>query len=892
MAGIKIVDLPNSTLPYTGTERIPITQDGQTRNGTLNSLANYISAFTPPEPPLTQNQVETAITNNSTFLTNIGAVSGNGTGVNPLSFNEALGSVSNNTIQFFDDFSQYDEGRWVKNGDNPLSGNPLRFNFATKHQVTAYAVTSATSPGNSAVTAGTVTVTITGTNITGSPLTIPVNVSNGDDSVAVANKIKTAFNANTAITSNYIVGGTSGDVPLSAVSWNGYPNVITTSTAHGLLPGDTFRFKNFAATAAQPQAAIDATAIYNNNWFTVRTVTNSTTLTIDTTRSHGAVTVTGGSIGKASVSLSAKETPNVQFDHTLNISITNGTSTGILTKSESYHTQGAAPIIVSDLQTISVAASGTSLTNADAILTVTGRYVAGGTVTIPFAVASGTLAWNSSIASGWVQSAVAAFNNHPAVNQTYVATNSFNTIIISAKSLVYRPFFDPSLTISISPGATTGTIGGGAKNVISGGGRKYLMGSNNCLFYMSSFVNTMAAPRKFAMTLEMELLPSSNGLNTQFDRGPNISFMEAEMIPVGGGNINGGVNGDMVHMNLGRGGINSLDFYNNSGSTVFDEYLTGPSGQLLWGELFSKIKHGNKFFLTVEGDDQEVRYSAFGTTLIARHPLMATKLGQPQTHFWFEGGGDGTGADLSLWKLHKWWVNSPVLDYRQRVSEGGAAGLMGDGIQTPGQLHLRGSTEIKTPNTGPFTFIAGGVTVDQVTGHVTGGESVIEGRLRLGSPVGSTITGLPLGVAPIAGDDTFTTPLQSTANALSSASFLSLLRTTSLPTGMCERATYIGTFGANTNSKRIMIIEASEVLFDTGALNQNGGMWKLIIHRVSHASASERWVFEFWSTDTGTRMIPALRNRGSQFTSFTMNVVGTAVGDVTVVWRLGEVFSV
>jgi hypothetical protein len=42
MAGIKIVDLPNSALPYTGTERIPITQDGQTRNGTLSSFANYI----------------------------------------------------------------------------------------------------------------------------------------------------------------------------------------------------------------------------------------------------------------------------------------------------------------------------------------------------------------------------------------------------------------------------------------------------------------------------------------------------------------------------------------------------------------------------------------------------------------------------------------------------------------------------------------------------------------------------------------------------------------------------------------------------------------------------------------------------------------------------------
>jgi hypothetical protein len=39
MAGIKIVDLPEGSLPYTGSEKIPITQSGQTRNGTLNSLS-------------------------------------------------------------------------------------------------------------------------------------------------------------------------------------------------------------------------------------------------------------------------------------------------------------------------------------------------------------------------------------------------------------------------------------------------------------------------------------------------------------------------------------------------------------------------------------------------------------------------------------------------------------------------------------------------------------------------------------------------------------------------------------------------------------------------------------------------------------------------------------
>jgi len=125
MAGIKIVDLPNSTLPYTGTERIPITQNGQTRNGTLNSLANYISAFTPPEPPLTQNQIQTAITNKSTFLTNIGAVSGNGAGITDASaFRESIKAQSTD-IGFLNRFGRLADTTAVANGSTPEVGENI-----------------------------------------------------------------------------------------------------------------------------------------------------------------------------------------------------------------------------------------------------------------------------------------------------------------------------------------------------------------------------------------------------------------------------------------------------------------------------------------------------------------------------------------------------------------------------------------------------------------------------------------------------------------------------------------------------------------------------------------------------------------------------------------------
>jgi hypothetical protein len=41
--GIKISNLPNNALPYTGSEKIPLVQGGETRAGTLSSFVNYLS---------------------------------------------------------------------------------------------------------------------------------------------------------------------------------------------------------------------------------------------------------------------------------------------------------------------------------------------------------------------------------------------------------------------------------------------------------------------------------------------------------------------------------------------------------------------------------------------------------------------------------------------------------------------------------------------------------------------------------------------------------------------------------------------------------------------------------------------------------------------------------
>jgi hypothetical protein len=80
-------------------------------------------------------------------------------------------------------------------------------------------------------------------------------------------------------------------------------------------------------------------------------------------------------------------------------------------------------------------------------------------------------------------------------------------------------------------------------------------------------------------------------------------------------------------------------------------------------------------------------------------------------------------------------------------------------------------------------------------------------------------------------------------------------------------------------------------VFDTGPLTQNGGIWKLEITRQSLAGASETYIFDFWSAETGTSVTTASRNRGLANTSLSMNVQGTAAGDVTLLSERSMVFQ-
>jgi hypothetical protein len=94
---------------------------------------------------------------------------------------------------------------------------------------TVVAAGGATSSGNLAVT-------VTAARVTGSPLAFSVALVSGVDTTAtlIAAKIRTAFNANTALTAVYTVGGTGADVTLTETDPQNNDTTLNIAIAAGL----------------------------------------------------------------------------------------------------------------------------------------------------------------------------------------------------------------------------------------------------------------------------------------------------------------------------------------------------------------------------------------------------------------------------------------------------------------------------------------------------------------------------------------------------------------------------------------------------------------------------------------------------------------------------------
>lgn len=69
MIGIKITELPSTSLPYDGSEQIPIVQNNETRTGSISSFASYAATSTNSVRSIT-----TGITG-ATVITNVVSIS-------------------------------------------------------------------------------------------------------------------------------------------------------------------------------------------------------------------------------------------------------------------------------------------------------------------------------------------------------------------------------------------------------------------------------------------------------------------------------------------------------------------------------------------------------------------------------------------------------------------------------------------------------------------------------------------------------------------------------------------------------------------------------------------------------------------------------------------------
>jgi len=96
---------------------------------------------------------------------------------------------------------------------------------------------------------GFATVTVTGDDITGSPLAISVAVANTDNASTWAGKVRTALNATTAITSLYTVGGSTDTITLTRTVARYNDATLNIALANGTCTGITEDATSTSTTA-------------------------------------------------------------------------------------------------------------------------------------------------------------------------------------------------------------------------------------------------------------------------------------------------------------------------------------------------------------------------------------------------------------------------------------------------------------------------------------------------------------------------------------------------------------------------------------------------------------------------------------------------------------------
>jgi hypothetical protein len=177
----------------------------------------------------------------------------------------------------------------VDSGANTVTILPYRTETlydATRQVETA--TVAIDGPTNLITTAGNAAVIVTAAGMTGSPLTLSVAVNKGDTASIVAAKIRNAFNANSAITDMFMVGGVDQYVILTQVHPTGNDTTLNINIADDTCAGITT-----AATSADTTAGV-ACQLDNENDYTTFACNDTQWFSVDAmTESTSDVTLTG-----------------------------------------------------------------------------------------------------------------------------------------------------------------------------------------------------------------------------------------------------------------------------------------------------------------------------------------------------------------------------------------------------------------------------------------------------------------------------------------------------------------------------------------------------------------------------------------------------------------------
>jgi hypothetical protein len=409
------------------------------------------------------------------------------------------------------------------------------------------------------------------------------------------------------------------------------------------------------------------------------------------------------------------------------------------------------------------------------------------------------------------------------------------------------------------------------------------VGSNS---YLGSAVATPYG--KLDMTFDLEVVNASGAYEIN-NSGFTFSFKDSQIVTDDGSGI---AVGGAIHINVVPSGV--TDFSHFQRATTITPVTKAPftflDGNSLPGSQF-------KWRVNIHAEGNRCDITAFGKTITYQSEGIRENLRSPLTWFYFQMGitdfpGFPAPGIRNYTRLIRMWGNAPDLSAR----------FAGIGPQSnrftgnppaiyPNQISIRPGDRPLAGH-GPEIFAlsslrVGGATFDTTTNRYAGGGAYVEGKIRGTMPTG----GLNPGVAVLGLEAPLTSALPSPTNTNTNDNFRTVFKGTNLSNGMQECTRYYGTFGANANTKQLQIREGGITIFDTGAILQNGGAWKLEVTRQSLAGATETYIFEFWSLTTGTRIATASGNRGTTNASLTLNVQGKALGDVTLLSERSMVFQ-